>query len=378
MFNKRLVCLAVAAGLLVGSTGLSACSGKPSAGTDQAKLTVGFVMVGSAKDAGYNQAVAEAAQKVEKDLGVKVITAEQIPENNNVTQTMQAMVTQGAKVIFATSYGYLPYAQKFADANPSVIVLHQGGYVTTAFPKNFGTYWGESYDPVSLGGMAAGGVTKSGKLGFVYAFPIGQTVANINAFELGAQKLNPSVTTYVENTSSWCDPLKQKQAIDALVAQGVDVFSNHQDCQATIIQAVKSAGAKLVGYHYDANALYPDGWLTGSAWNWAPLYEKEIKAIQAGSFTGGEFNTNWLGTFNKGDNPIELASFGKSVNSDLRAKIQAQEDALKKPDGATFIGPIYCQDGSVLVPAGKTATYADVNSWACLVKGVVGSLPKNS
>ena len=378
MLKKRLVRLAVAAGLLMGSTGLSACGSDSGAGPDDAKLTVGLVMVGSARDAGYNQAVAEAADKVKKDLGVNVITAEQIPENNNVTQTMQAMVTQGAKVIFATSYGYLPYAQKFAEANPDVVVLHQGGYVTTEFPKNFGTYWGQSYDPVSLGGMAAGGVTKSGKLGFIYAFPIGQTVANINAFQLGAQKVNPNVTTYVENTSSWCDPLKQKQAVSALVAQGVDVFSNHQDCQATIIQAVKSAGAKLVGYHYDANALHPDGWLTGSAWNWAPLYEQEIKAIQEGRFAGSEFNTNWLGSFGDGNNPIELASFGKSVNSDLRAKIKAQEEELKKPGAATFVGPIYCQDGSVLVPAGKKATYADVHAWSCLVKGVVGSLPKNN
>lgn len=378
MLKTKLLRVATAAGLAASLLALSACAsasgGSPTA-SPKSSMTVGFIMVGSTKDAGYNEAVNDAAMKVKKDLGVNVLTADQIPENSNVTQTMQAMVDQGAKVIFATSYGYLPYAQKFAASHPKVIVLHQGGYVTTTFPKNLGTYWGESYDPVSLGGIAAGGVTKTNKLGFIYAFPIAQSIANIDAFELGAQQVNPKAQTYVESTSNWCDPLKQKQAVSSLFAQGVDVISDHQDCQATIIQAVKSANKKIVGYHFDAQALDPAGWLTGSAWNWAPVYEKEIKTIEAGKFAGSEYNANWIGSFSDGNNPIQLASIGKSVPSSLRTKIFAAEAALKKPGASTFVGPIYCQDGRVLVAAGKSASYADVNNtFNCLVKGVVGTL----
>lgn len=372
--------VAAAAGLVVSLTLLGACAGGDQAGSDggasPGAMTVGFVMVGSKKDAGYNQAVDVAAATVGKELGVKVLTADQIPENNNVTQTMQAMVDKGAKVIFATSYGYLPYAQKFAESHPDVVVLHQGGYVEEAFPANFGTYWGESYDPVSLGGIAAGGTTKTDKLGFIYAFPISQTIANINAFALGAQKVNPDAETYVVNTSTWCDPIKQKQAVSTLLAEGVDVFSDHQDCQATIVQAVKSAGKYFVGYHYDANELIPDGWLTGSAWNWAPLYSRIVETVESGGFAGSEFNANWIGSFATGDNPIELASFGSAVSSDLQAEITAAEDELKQPDASTFVGPIYCQDGTVLVAEGEVATYEDVNTtFTCLVKGVVGTLP---
>ncbi|WP_298227202.1 BMP family ABC transporter substrate-binding protein [Gryllotalpicola sp.] len=366
---------------------LAACSSStPGGGSSSSPATaagstttVGFIMVGSTDDAGYNEAVSDGAKAVEKDLGtsVKVITADQIPENDSVTQTMQAMVSQGAKIIFATSYGYFKYALAFAKAHPDVTVLHQGGFLDGTFPANFGTYWGQAYDPVGLGGMAAGGVTQTNKLGFIYAFPIAQTIANIDAFELGAQKLNPAAQTYVVNTSSWCDPLKQKQAVTALLDQGVDVFSQHQDCQSTVIQAVKSAGKKIVGYHYDAAALYPDGWLTGSAWNWAPIYEKIIGAVQAGTFTGGIYNANWTGSFATGDNPLELASFGTSVSADLQAKIKAEQAALTKAGSSIFTGPIYCQDGTVLVAAGKVATYADTNSFSCLVKGVVGTLPSN-
>jgi hypothetical protein len=72
-----------------------------------------------------------------------------------------------------------------------------------------------------------------------------------------------------------------------------------------------------------------------------------------------------------------LASFGSSVPADLKAKITAEQTALKQPGASVFAGPIYCQDGTVLVLAGQTMTYDQVNSIRCLVKGVVGTLPRS-
>ncbi|HEX4220675.1 MAG TPA: BMP family ABC transporter substrate-binding protein, partial [Acidimicrobiales bacterium] len=285
--------VAMAAAAVMGLTGVAtvAASAPASAAT---KTTVGFIMVGSRSDYGYNQAVYVASQAVAKSMpNVKVITADNIPENESVTQTMQAMTSAGAKIIFATSYGYFSYALAFAKSHPSVVVLHQGGFQTGAFPPNFGTYWGQAYEPVSLGGMAAGALTKTNKLGFVYAFPISQTIANIDAFELGAQMVNPKAKVYLVNTSNWCDPLKQKEAATALLSQGVDVLTQHQDCQATVIGAAKAKGAYVVGYHYNAQSLDPSGWLTGSAWDWTPVYKAIIADVQSGKFTGSKYNANW-------------------------------------------------------------------------------------
>ncbi len=365
--------MAALALVIAGCGGASVPSGSSGGGT-----TVGFVMVGSRSDSGYNQAVYDASQAVAKDKpNVRVITSDNVPENNSVVQAMQSMVDQGAKLIFATSYGYFSQALKFAQDHPNVVVLHQGGFQKGSFPPNFGTYWGEAYEPVSLGGMAAGGVTRTNKLGFVYAFPISQTIANIDAFELGAQKLNPAAQTYLVNTSNWCDPLKQKEAAAALLSQGIDVISQHQDCQATVVQAAKAAGKYVVGYHYDAQVLDPSGWLTGSAWDWHGIYENIITSVATGKFAGGPYNANWVGTFAHNDNPLTLASFGSSVPSELRSKIIAEQAALKQPNASVFTGPISCQDGTVLVPAGQTMTYDQVNNISCLVKGVVGTLPKS-
>jgi simple sugar transport system substrate-binding protein/basic membrane protein A len=369
--------------LLAAGLAVSACSSAPnltSAGSSGGtKTTVGFIMVGSRADYGYNEAVYSASQRVAKSMpGVKVITADNIPENSSVTQTMLAMVSQGTKVIFATSYGYYQYARRFAEEHPDVIVLHQGGYDSGTLPRNFGTYFGATYQPVFLGGMAAGAATLTNKLGFVYAFPIPQTIANINAFELGAQLTNPRARTFLVNTSSWCNPLKQKQAASALLSRGADVLSQHQDCQATVIQAAKSAAAKVVGYHYNAKALDPRGWLTGSAWSWSPLYEQIVRTAVSGKFTGSRFNANFQGTFANKSNPLILAPFGKSVPASVRARILAKEAALMQPGASVFKGPISCQDGGVLYAKGVTPTDAQINQIPCLVKGVVGTLPSPS
>jgi simple sugar transport system substrate-binding protein/basic membrane protein A len=363
----------VAAIAIVSSSGTTAkaASAEPWAGAK----TVGFIMVGEENDEGYNEAVYTASEQVKKDLGVKTLLAANVPETQQVTTVMQQMVDAGAKIIFATSFGYQDYAYAFAKAHPTVLILHQGGtYTGKTFPANLGTYFGEAYDPVSLGGMAAGAATKTNKLGFVYAFPIPQTIDNIDAFELGAQLTNPKAVTYTEATSEWCDPLKQKTAAEALLSEGADVLSQHQDCQSTVIEAAKAAGADVVGYHYDAADLDPSGWLTGSEWEWGPLYVTIARTVIAGDFTASKYNGNWVGTFQNGDNPLALAPFGPKVSAPLRAKIDAKLESYYKGD-SIFKGPIYCNNGKVLVPAGVTPTYAQINDFDCFVKGVVGTVP---
>lgn len=94
-------------------------------------------------------------------------------------------------------------------------------------------------------------------------------------------------------------------------------------------------------------------------------------------FTGGPYNANWVGTFAHNDNPLTLASFGSSVPTGLKAKITAEQAALKQPGASVFTGPISCQDGTALVAAGQIMSYDQVNNIPCLVKGVVGTLPKS-
>ncbi|WP_309711257.1 BMP family ABC transporter substrate-binding protein, partial [Pseudolysinimonas sp.] len=239
----RLASAALAAAI---AFGLAACA--PAAESTDAGdapgvggTAIGFITVGPKDDFGYNQAVVEAAELLGEEYpDLEILTAENVPEDDSAVTTMEQMIDRGAKIIFATSYGHLDAAVQVAEAHPDVVVVQQGNSIADEFGPNIGTYFGTVYEPMYLAGIAAGAASESGKLGYVYAFPIPQTLANISAFELGAKSVNPEAKTYVVNTSNWCDPAKQAEAANSLISQGVDVLTQHQDCTKTVIATAEA------------------------------------------------------------------------------------------------------------------------------------------
>ena len=336
---------------------------------------IGFITVGPKDDYGYNQAVIEASAIIGDAFpDMEILTAENVPEDDSAVATMEQMIDRGAKIIFATSYGHLDAATKVAEAHPDVVVIQQGNTITGDFLPNNGTYFGTVYEPMFLAGIAAGETTDTNKLGYVYAFPIPQTIANINAFALGAQSVNPEVEVITVSTSSWCDPAAQREAANSLLSQGADVLTQHQDCTKTVIDAAESAGAYTVGYHADASSLAPEGWLTGAVWNWGPLYTEIVENILAGEFTGGPFNANYRVGYKTGENPFILAPFGPSVSDETIALIDEQKAWLGTDEGSPFIGPVYGQDGEIVIEEGVVPTYDENDGMAFFVQGVIGTL----
>jgi basic membrane protein A len=368
---------------MLGTLILAGCSDDETAGTDDTSsdgtgggcdVTAGFIFVGPKDDFGYNQAAYEASVALEDNFpDATVLRAENVPETAEATQAMQEMIDQGATVIFATSYGHMQFAYDLAAENPDVTFVHQGGLEPEPALDNFGTYFGTVYEPVYLAGIAAGAATESNKLGYVYAFPIPQTLANINAFTLGAQSVNPDVETITIQTGSWCDPGLQAEAVQSLLDQDVDVITQHQDCTKTIIEGAEAAGAMSVGYHADASELAPNGWLTGSEWDWTALYSDIMQTVVDGTFAESDFNGDFRVGLQTGDNPFVQSAYGDSVTEETIALIDAAEQSFV--DGTSvFTGEILGQDGDVVVPEGEALTYEQIETMDFFVQGVVGSL----
>jgi len=387
--NRGLKSFVLAAALV---TGTAACG---SANTDTAtsptaaggtkaapgkdSTAAGFIFVGPKDDFGYNQAAYQGSQAVGKAFPkLKVLTAENVPETDEAARVMEGMIAKGAKIIFATSYGHLDAAMKVATAHPDVAVVQQGNLIKGTAPANAGTYFGTVFEPVYLAGIVAGKTTKSNKLGYVYAFPITQTIENINAFELGARSVNPAAQTFVVNTTSWCDPAKQADAAKSLFDQGVDVITQHQDCTATVTKAAEAAGKFVVGYHADASPLAPKGWLGGSEWAWDDLYTDIVKTALAGDFTGSKYNANFRVGYHDGKNPFVESRFGPAVTPEAKQLVDAAKAKIEAPTGSPFTGPVLAQDGSTIIPAGQTPDYATIETKMNLfVQGVVGQIPKS-
>ncbi|KQY24428.1 hypothetical protein ASD16_02485 [Cellulomonas sp. Root485] len=352
-------------------TGGSAPAGDSAPGADA--TTVGVIAVGPKDDFGYNQAVYQGVEALREQFpDLDVLEAYNIPEDDTAATTMESMVAQGATIIFATSYGHLDAAKQVAEAHPEVVVVHQGGLLDPV-PANMGTYFGSVFEPVYLAGIAAGAATQTGKLGYVYAIPIPQTLANINAFTLGAQSVRPDVDVTAVSTTSWCDPATQADRVASLLSSGVDVMTQHQDCTKTIIEATEAAGAYTVGYHADASSLAPEGWLTGSEWDWGPLYTDIVQTAIDGDFTGSEYNANYRANMASGKNPFVASAFGPSVTDETKALIAAAAADLEA-GGSPFAGPITAQDGTVTVPEGETPPIETIEQMDYFVQGVTGTV----
>ncbi len=336
---------------------------------------IGFIFVGTHDDLGYNQAAWEGSQAVARAFpDLVVLRRERVPETAAADRALEEMVAQGARILFATSYGHLRFARAVARRHPDVVVLHQGGVEILPRLDNLGTYFGTVYEPVYQAGIAAGAATRSGRLGFVAAFPIPAVFNNVNAFTLGAQLINPTATTKVVFTASWCDPVKQAAAGAALVAEGADVLTQHQDCTAALLTEAERAGARSVGYHYDGSEAAPRGWLIGSVWDWRGLFIDIVRSILAGRFVDSPYNGDFQGSLRTGNNPFVLTEPGPGVAPDTMDAVQAA-GARFRAGHYPFEGPLSDREGRLRIPAGDPPSQRAIDEMDWFVPGVVGDLP---
>ena len=132
-------------------------------------------------------------------------------------------------------------------------------------------------------------------------------------------------------------------------------------------QYAESVNVPWVGYDSNSQKFAPKQWLTAATYNWGPYYLKRTQAAMNGTWQTGSYYGALADGF------VELAPFGSQVSAATKAKINAKLAALKKGTFFEFSGPIYKQDGSVGVAAGKKLSLGQLMSIDWLVKGVVGS-----
>jgi basic membrane protein A len=345
-----------------------------SAAPAQKAFTAGFIYVGPKGDYGYNQAHAQGAAIVAALPGIKIREEENVPETEDVQKTMESMIElDGASVLFPTSFGYFdPHILKVAAKYPNVTFLHCGGlYQEGKHPKNVGSYFGYIDEAQYVAGIVAGMTTKTNKLGFIAAKPIPQVLRNINSFTLGARSVNPKATTSVVFTGDWSLPVKEAEAANSLVDQGVDVLTMHVDSPKVIVETAEKRGIFVSGYHADQSSLAPKGYLTGAEWNWGKVYSNYVTWIKAGQ----SYPHLLRGGFKEGF--IKMSPYGAAVS--VAAKAKADEAKAKLTDGTLVIytGPIKDNTGKVVIPAGTAETQTDINleKMNYLVEGVVGKIP---
>ena len=329
-------------------------------------ITVGFIYVGPRQDFGWNQAHWVAAQRIAKMEGVKVVEQENVPETAEVEKVMQSMIQlDGAKVIFATSFGYWKHLLKVANANPDVLFTHIGALWKPGDPKNVIGYRGYMEEPHYLCGIAAGHATK---IGFIGSKPLYFIFNNCNGYILGARSVNPEITCQVVITGEWNNPVKEAETTNSLIDQGVDVIVANVDSSKVSIETAERRGIYSCGYHTDVSSLTPKGFLTGAEWNWAAGGEF-VKAWQ----TGGSYPNVLRGGFKR--DMVAISPFGKAVPKKVQEQILATRQAFIDDSLKLYKGPLRDNEGNVILKKGEVIDNED-NKFKLgvrfLVEGAIG------
>ena len=333
-------------------------------------LKIAFAYVGPVGDGGWTFAHDNGRKAVEKAYGDKVLTSfvEKVPESADAERVIRDMASQGNKLVFGTTFGYMESMLKVANDIKDVRFEHATGYKTAA---NMRTYDSRTYEGAYMAGVIAGKMSKSGTIGVVGSVPIPEVVRNINSFTLGAQSVNPAIKTKVVWVNEWFNPPKETEAATALINGGADVLFQNTDSSA-VLQTAEKMGKRAFGWDSDMTAYGPKAHLASAVINWGPYYVKTVGEALEGKWTGG--TASWWGVK---EGAIDLVSIAADVPDETKKRIDEVKAGLKDGSFSIWKGPIMDNTGKELIAKDTVADDKFLGGLKTFVKGVEGKVPGN-
>ena len=339
----------------------------PAPAAAAAPLNIAFAYVGPVGDGGWTFAHDNGRKALEKEFGDKIKTTfvESVPESADAERVFRDMVGQGNKLIFGTTFGYMEPMLKVANDSKDIKFEHATGYKTA---ENMRTYDSRTYEGAYMAGVIAGAMTKSNTLGVVGSIPIPEVLRNINSFTLGAQSVNPKVTTKVVWVNEWFSPPKETEAATALINGGADVLFQNTGSPA-VLKTAQEKGKRAFGWDSDMTAYGPKAHLASATINWGPYYIKATQDALDGKWATGQ---SWWGVK---EGAIDIVSIAEDVPAETKTKVEEIKKGLKDGSFSIWKGPILGQDGKELIAAGAVADDKFLSGVNFYVKGVEGKVP---
>ena len=352
-----------------GAVAASLSGAWPALSSAQSGLTVGILYSGARDDWGWNQSHAVAAKALKAVPGIKVVEEERVPETVAAAKTMESMIQlDNAQLVFATSFGYFnPFMIDAAKANPRVQFRHPTTLWTPdKHPANLGGYFCYMDQAHHINGIAAGLSTTSNKIGYIAAKPIDLVLRTVNSFTIGARMVNPNVQVYLVITGEWSLPVREAEAVNALVNSGCDVIACHIDSPKIVVQTAEARGAKTVGHNTSQAALAPKGFITGAETKYETIYKGYadllMKKQPLPNITVGGYDKDM----------VQSTAFGAGANEKARNAATARMAELRA-GAPIFGGTVRDNTGKVVLTDVKGLYDPVLEKMPYVVEGVVGS-----
>ena len=272
------------------------------------------------------------------------------------------MIKNGADLIFVTSPAMTIASVKMAIAHPDVKILNCS--LNTSH-KYIRTYYARMYEAKFLTGVLAGALATQNKIGYVAQYPVYGTVANINAFALGAKFVNPRAKIYMKWSS-----VKGINIEEEFKKEDIHYISD-QD------MITPQCGSRRFGL-YNNEGVGNRQHIAMPVWHWGVFYEKLIQSIMSGSWSKDEDGDNvkalnyWWGM---SAGVVDLI-YSESLPSATKRLVKLFEKELKEARFRVFEGELKDQQGNIRVEEGKLIDPEHIITMDWLLDNVVGRLPQ--
>ena len=336
---------------------------------EEGKFNVAAVLIGPHDDGGWSQAHYEGLEYVADNVSdVHIAYVENVPEGSESEQVFRSLSRKGFDLILGTSFGFMDPMEIVAGEFPNITYVHISGYKSNG--ENFGNLFGAMEDMKYLAGMLAGSranMDGNPKLGYMATFPIPEEVRLGNAIALGMKKTCPECTMDVRWINTWHDPIIEKEAAASLFDAGAQVVFTGADTPA-VADVAQEKGKWGVTYDWYGSCKV-DACLTAPYWNWGPVYAEITEQVRDGTYEVGwhyfEADTGGLGLygFMEGEEltpgMAELPAEDIQLVRDTLAQMLAGD--FDRFD--LFSGPIYDNQGNLIIEEGKSFAYADIDQF---------------
>lgn len=279
----------------------------------------------------------------------------------NADELIADAISQGCRLIFTTTPSFVQASLKAAIANPEVRILNCSLNTSHRYIR---TYYSRMHEAKFLMGAIAGAMAENNNLMYIADYPIFGSIANINAFALGAKMINPRARVFLEwSTRKDVDIDERIRATESSCISGRDMV-------------IPEEGSRFFGiYHMDGE--HPRN-LAMPLYHWGKFYEQLIRTIMDGTWKYDEKNSSekainyWWG--------ISAGVIDVICSQHLPIGTKRLVELLKSTISAEqfnpFSGVLYSQTGVVVDDPERSLLPEEIMEMDWLADNVVGTIPK--
>ena len=274
-------------------------------------------------------------------------------------------IQKGCNIIFTTTPEFVQASVQAAIAHPEVKILNCSLNTSHRYIR---TYYARMYEAKFLMGAIAGAMAENGQLAYIADYPIFGTIANINAFALGAKMVNPRAQIYLE----W-STLKDVDlgiAMDNVIKKGVTVVSGRD-------MVIPEDASRYFGlYHIEKEG--PRN-LAMPLWHWGKFYEQLIRTIMDGTwkYDDNKDETKAINYWWGLSAEVIDVIYSQNLPIGTQKLLTMLKRAIATGEYHPFSGILYSQNGMIQSDPDKILSPEEIITMDWLADNVIGTIPKS-